>query len=144
MKRIGQIKHAIQMKQIGQIEHAIQMKQIEQIERAIQMKQIEQIERAIQWIEDGALLDGSIFYVPRLLRDEVWSYCFHYFWDRFRDEATVDAIDLEQISHIVGWGYFNYNQLDVDLRCYLSYLGEWLQDHHKELTELHEEITGVV
>ena len=108
------------------------------------MKQIGQIEHGIQWIEDGALLDGNLRYVPVLLRDEVWSYCYIYFWNRFIDEATVDPIDLEPISQIMQEDDFDFNELDVDLRCHLSDLSEWLQDHYKELTELHEEITGVV
>ena len=107
------------------------------------MKEIEQIERAIQWIEDGCFLDGNISVVPRLLRDEVESYCLIYLRDRFRDEATVDAIDVEQVGRIVGWHDFDYNELNVDLRCHLNYLGEWLQDHYKELEELHEDIMGV-
>ena len=110
------------------------------------MISIEQIEHAIQWIEDGALLDGNLFYVPRLLSDKVKSYCLIYLRDRFRDEATVDAIDWEQVNHIVGWGDFDYNELNVDLRCHLSDLSEWLQDQYKELKELkdmHEYIMEV-
>ena len=110
------------------------------------MKEIEQIEHGKQWIEDGALLDGNISVVPRLLRDSVLSYLglavehslgelsTDDYYEMFIDDRSALS-EAEQISQIVRGHDFDYNELSVDLRCYLSYLGEWLQDRHEELRE---------